>query len=89
MCYAIEPRLIEIELTEASMMKNGDKAVAELRAIQQMDVKVLVADVRGSASWASWRSFRCVATPNSRASPGSFDYADLSILCGVQGMMVY
>jgi len=42
--YAVEPRLIEIELTESSMMKHGDEALAKLRTIQQMGVKVLVDD---------------------------------------------
>lgn len=40
----VNPNLIEIELTESSMMSHDDQVTAKLRAIQQMGIKVLVDD---------------------------------------------
>ena len=42
--HRVDPALLEIELTESSMMENGDAASAALAAIQAMGIKLLVDD---------------------------------------------
>lgn len=42
--YHVDPGLIEIELTESSMMSHDDEVTTKLRAIQEMGIKVLVDD---------------------------------------------
>ncbi|MGE5649274.1 MAG: EAL domain-containing protein [Bacillota bacterium] len=42
--YRIDPALIEIELTESSMIEEGQNVVETLKAIQQMGMKLLVDD---------------------------------------------
>lgn len=42
--HHVDPRLIEIEVTESSMMSENDEVTTKLHAIRQMGIKILVDD---------------------------------------------
>lgn len=42
--YQVDPALIEIELTESSMIEEGHNVIETLRAVQRMGIKLLVDD---------------------------------------------